>query len=64
LPGASVAVQRLAGTTWTTVARTRVDANGDFEAPLALTSGSYRARVVAGRGFVPGTTRVLEVSAG
>ena len=61
LAGARVDVQRLDGTAWRTVKQVQVDENGDFDAPLQLTSGSYRARVVAGRGFVPGTTRVLEV---
>ena len=61
LAGARVDVQRLDGTVWRTVKQVQVDPNGDFDAPLQLTSGSYRARVVPGRGFVPGTTRVLEV---
>src|SRR5205085_238392 len=61
LAGARVDVQRLDGAVWRTVKQVQVDPNGDFDAPLQLTSGSYRARVVPGRGFVPGTTRVLEV---
>ena len=36
--------------------RTTVDANGDFEAQVALTPGDYRARVAPGRGFVPGVS--------
>jgi stage II sporulation protein D len=60
-PGASVAIQRLAGTTWTTVVRASIDANGDFEAHLTLSPGDYRARVAPGRGFVPGVSPVLRV---
>jgi stage II sporulation protein D len=61
LPRARVDVQRLDGTVWRTLKRVQVDERGDFGAPLELASGSYRARVIAGRGFVPGTTRVLQV---
>jgi stage II sporulation protein D len=64
LPNALVEIQRLAGTAWRTVARTRVDANGDFVATVRLHKGSYRARVTPGRGFVPGTTKPLEVVSG
>ena len=49
------------GTTWSNVASTTVDANGDFQAQVALTPGDYRARVSPGRGFVPGVTPVLKV---
>jgi SpoIID/LytB domain protein len=61
LAGARVDVQRLDGAAWRTVTRVQVDERGDFAAPLQLASGSYRARVIPGRGFVPGTTRVLQV---
>lgn len=61
LPGASVAVQRLDGTTWRTVTRAAIDANGDFEAILTLAPGSYRARLAPGRGFAPGVSPVLRV---
>jgi len=61
LPNAAVAIQRLDGTTWSNVASTTVDANGDFQAQVALTPGDYRARVSPGRGFVPGVTPVLKV---
>jgi stage II sporulation protein D len=61
LPDARVEIQRLAGSAWRTVARTRVDENGNFVASVQLRKGTYRARVSAGRGFVPGTTRPLEV---
>lgn len=61
LPNAGVAIQRLDGTTWSNVAATTVDANGDFQAQVALTPGDYRARVLPGRGFVPGVTPVLKV---
>jgi stage II sporulation protein D len=61
LPNAAVAIQRLEGAIWTNVAQTTVDANGDFQAQVALTPGDYRARVSPGRGFVPGVTPVLKV---
>jgi hypothetical protein len=63
LPGASVQIQRLAGSEWRTAGTTRVDAQGSFAATLALRTGSYRARVAPGRGYVPGTTAPLEVVA-
>jgi len=61
-PGASVAVQRLEGGSWTTVVRATIDANGDFEANLTLSPGEYRARLAPGRGFVPGVSPVLRVT--
>ena len=61
LPTARVDVQRLAGDAWRTVATTRVDDDGNFLASVQLRKGTYRARVSAGRGFVPGTTKPLEV---
>jgi stage II sporulation protein D len=64
LPNALVEIQRLVETDWSTVAKTRTDANGDFTATLRLRAGSYRARVTPGRGFVPGTTKPLEVVSG
>ena len=64
LANALVEIQRLAGTDWSTVARTRTDANGNFTVSLRLRAGSYRARVTPGHGFVPGTTKPLEVVSG
>jgi stage II sporulation protein D len=61
LPGASVAVQRLDGSTWRTQTSASIDANGDFEARLALAPGSYRARLAPGRGYVPGFSPVFRV---
>jgi hypothetical protein len=63
LSGSAVQVQKLAQNGWTTVARTRTDAKGDFSANLELTPGAYRARVVPGRGFAPGVSKVLKVGA-
>jgi SpoIID/LytB domain protein len=60
-PGASVAVQRLDGTSWTTVMRADIDANGNFEAHLPLNPGEYRARLAPGRGFVPGVSATLRI---
>ena len=38
--------------------------NSDFTATLQLSAGSYRVRVTPGHGFVPGTTKPLEVVSG
>jgi stage II sporulation protein D len=59
--GASVAVQRLEGSRWRTLARGTIDANGDFEASVDLTPGQYRARFAPGHGYVPGMSPVLRV---
>jgi stage II sporulation protein D len=64
LSRALVEIQRLDGSLWRTVARTRVDASGDFVASVELRKGTYRARVSPGRGYVPGTTKPLEVVSG
>jgi stage II sporulation protein D len=62
LPGSPVLVQRQEGSTWTTVARAGVGADGTFTATLRLVDGTYRARVTPGHGLVVGTTPVLQVS--
>jgi hypothetical protein len=62
LAGARVLIQREQGSGWATVAQTAVDAEGAFLAKLQLTAGVYRARVASGRGFVTGTSPVLQVS--
>ena len=62
ISGAAVAIQRLQGTTWTTVATAPVDASGAFDAQLQLIAGTYRARVAPGHGLVPGVSPVLLVS--
>ena len=62
LPGVPVQVQRQGGNgTWTTVSTANVTADGAFEASVNLTPGSYRARVVAGKGFAAGLSPVLTV---
>jgi stage II sporulation protein D len=61
LPGARVDVQRLDGSSWRVVASATVDASGAYEAALAVTPGTYRARVAPGGGFVPGVSSVLRV---
>ena len=63
LPNAAVQVQRLAGSTWTTVARTTIGADGTFTGDVELAPGTYRARVVAGKGFAIGLSKVLMVVA-
>jgi SpoIID/LytB domain protein len=62
LPGAQVQVQRQGPSgTWTTVATTTVTSDGAFEASVDLKPGTYRARVVAGKGFAAGLSPVLTV---
>jgi stage II sporulation protein D len=61
LPGATVAIQRQEASVWRTAGRATVDDQGAFEAQLELLPGLYRARVSPGRGFVPGTSAVLNV---
>jgi len=63
LPGAAVQVQRKAGASWTTLARTNVAADGTFSAKVDLSPGTYRARVVAGKGFAAGVSKILQVVA-
>jgi hypothetical protein len=62
LAGSTVLIQRQQGAGWATVARTTVDAEGNFLSKLQLTTGVYRARVGSGHGFVAGNTPVLQVS--
>jgi stage II sporulation protein D len=64
LRGAAVEIQRNAGDGWRLAARAQVDERGDFQAAVRLTPASYRARVVAGRGFVPGISKPLRVLGG
>jgi stage II sporulation protein D len=61
LPGSTVQVQRRTGASWATIARTKVGAGGTFSAPVSLTPGTYRARVVAGNGFAVGVSDPLQV---
>src|SRR5919201_1910879 len=58
----TVQIQKLAQAGWTTLARTKTGANGDFSANVDVTPGVYRARVVPGRGFAPGISKVLKVT--
>jgi SpoIID/LytB domain protein len=61
LTGATAIVERLGPGGWVQVGRGPVDGAGAFHVSLALTAGSYRARVPATGGFAEGTTPVLEV---
>jgi hypothetical protein len=61
LPGAAVQVQRLGSSGWAKVAQTTMASDGSFNAQLALSSGSYRARVVAGHGFAVGLSKIVVV---
>ena len=63
LPGATVEIQRLAGTSWRTVTTAQLDAAGQFAASVQLTPGTYRARLAPGRGLVAGYSPVLKVVA-
>ena len=62
LPGASVEVQRLESGAWRTVATTAIDSNGLFAAEVDLRPGSYRARVIPGRGFAIGISETMVVT--
>jgi len=62
LAGATVLIQRQSGPGWVTAARATVAADGGFAAKLQLVDGVYRARVGSGRGYVAGTTPLLQVS--
>jgi stage II sporulation protein D len=61
LAGATVLVQRMGATDWTTVTRTTVAPTGDFAAALKLVPGTYRARVLPTRGYAFGTSPILKV---
>jgi stage II sporulation protein D len=61
LPGAAVRVQRQGAAGWTAVATTTVTSYGAFTASLDLTPGTYRARVLAGKGFAAGLSPALTV---
>jgi hypothetical protein len=61
LEGAPVQIQRQAIGTWKTVASTTVTSYGAFSASLDLTPGTYRARVVAGKGYAVGLSPILTV---
>jgi hypothetical protein len=62
--GAKVEIQRLAGTSWRVVARAALDERGQFEARVELVAGTYRARVIPGRGLVPGFSPEVKVLTG
>jgi stage II sporulation protein D len=62
LAGARVLIQRQQGPGWITAAQTTVASDGTFLAKLQLTDGVYRARIGSGRGYVAGTTPLLQVS--
>jgi stage II sporulation protein D len=63
LPDAAVQIQRLGPSGWATVVRSSAVADGSFSATVQLTTGTYRARVIAGRGFAIGLSKVLKVVA-
>jgi hypothetical protein len=61
LAGAPVQLQQLGQSGWITVGATMSGAGGAFTAAVQLTTGTYRARVVAGHGFAVGVSKVLKV---
>ena len=63
LPGAEVQVQRLAAGGWQTVAHTTIGSDGTYAATVDLSPGSYRARVIAARGFAVGISKIVTVVA-
>ncbi len=64
LRGATVEIERLRGSTWTSFETATVDASGGFVAELdaVAPAGTYRARVGATEGYVAGTSPVLAVT--
>jgi stage II sporulation protein D len=62
LAGTRVLIQRQQGPGWVTAAEATLAADGSFLAKLQLIDGVYRARVGSGRGYVAGTTPLLQVS--
>ena len=46
---------------WTTVATTTVDDTGSFSAAFPVVPGTYRARVVAGKGWAVALSAELQV---
>jgi stage II sporulation protein D len=62
--GATVRIERrTAAGAWREVARAPVAESGIFEASLAVTPGTYRARVTLAGGFAPGLSPALVVAA-
>jgi SpoIID/LytB domain protein len=62
LAGATVVIERRQGSGWRQVAEVKVDRAGSFRAPLAVSAGSYRARVPEINGYAEGTSPVLAVT--
>ncbi len=61
LAGATVTIQRKAGSAWTRVATATLDGAGGFEARLQLTPGTYRAHIAPTRGFGAAVSPPLDV---
>jgi SpoIID/LytB domain protein len=60
--GATVQLQRAAGTGWTTVSSTVTDGNGAFTFGGPLAAGDYRVRCAPGGGLQPGLSTAVTVS--
>ena len=58
--GATVTVQRQAGSAWRPVARVKTTVQGRFTIPRSVVPGTYRARVSA-KGFAPGLSKPVTV---
>jgi hypothetical protein len=61
LPGTTVILERQRGRVWSRVGTTVTDASGGFLLEVAVTPGTYRARVAATAGFADGVSPVLVV---
>ena len=59
--GAPVTIQRNAGSGWTTVASTSLDASGRFSADVTVQPGTYRARYAPRHGVLVGISPILRV---
>jgi stage II sporulation protein D len=59
LAGAAVQLQRLNGTSWTTVAVGKTDLAGAFAVAAELSPGSYRVRCAPGHGLSPGVSQPI-----
>jgi stage II sporulation protein D len=61
VPDARVQIQRASPTGWTTVSTVHAGADGAFSAALAVTPGTYRARVAAVKGWAAALSPELRV---
>lgn len=62
LAGATVTVERRAGSEWVEVAETTTDSAGEFTVAVPSARGAYRARVAPAQGYAEALTPVLAVT--